>query len=73
MEAVEFIENKLEDSYNVDICNKTQCEIVKNGETFICGHGFDSVTTKKKEAVFIAVSDFAKLYNYEKHTYNINR
>jgi hypothetical protein len=63
MDAVEFIENKLKESYNVDIVNKNQCEIVKNGDKYICGHGFDTINHSKQEAVFIAVSNFAKLYN----------
>jgi hypothetical protein len=63
MDAVEFIENKLKESYNVDIVNKNQCEIVKNGDKYICGHGFDTINHSKQEAVFIAVSNFAKKYN----------
>jgi hypothetical protein len=66
MEAVEFIENKLKESYNVDIANKNQCEIVKNGDKYICGHGFETVSHSKQEAVFISVSNFAKLYNNNK-------
>jgi hypothetical protein len=63
MDAVEFIENKLKESYNVDIVNKNQCEIVKNGDKYICGHGFDTINHSKQEAVFIAVSNFAKMFN----------
>jgi hypothetical protein len=63
MESIKFIEHELEHSYSVDIVNKNQCEIVENGEKYICGYGFDTVNNSKIEAVFIAVSDFAKLYN----------
>jgi hypothetical protein len=66
MEAVDFIENDLKESYNVDIVNKNQCEIVKNGEEYISGYGFDTINNTKKEAVFIAVSNFARIYNENK-------
>jgi hypothetical protein len=64
MEAIEFIEklNKIEDcnKYDVSIClNKVKIDTTDK----------EIVWTKavtKKEAVFIAVSDFAKLYNEKK-------
>ena len=58
MEVVEAIENKLNDSFNVDIVNKNQCEIVRNGEEFICGAGFNTINHYKKEAVVEAINQF---------------
>lgn len=63
MEVAEKIENKLSESFNVDICNKNQCEIVKNGEEFICGYGFETVNHSKKKAVVQAIYQFLKYYN----------
>lgn len=66
MEVVETIENKLNDSFNVDIVNKNQCEIVRNGEEFICGAGFDTINHRKKEAVVDAINQFLIWYEQNK-------
>ncbi len=58
IESVEFIE-KL--GYDVVIAKKI-CGIWTGGTCHIAGKG----VFKKEEAVFIAVSDFAKLYNEKK-------
>lgn len=67
MEAVEFIEKQ---QYNVEI-RLNDCHVQSNdGEysessNYMINCSYDKVTTasSKKEAVFIAISDFAKLYN----------
>lgn len=66
MDVVEAIENKLNDSFNVDIVNKNQCEIVRNGEEFICGAGFDTINHRKKEAVVEAINQFLIWYEQNK-------
>ena len=66
MVVVEDIENKLNDSFNVDIVNKNQCEIVRNGEEFICGAGFDTINHHKKEAVVEAINQFLIWYEENK-------
>lgn len=58
MELINYIENKLPDSYNVDIVNKNQCEIVKNGHELISTGGFDKVNIDKKEAIIEAIDKF---------------
>lgn len=58
MEAVEFIENK---GYRVAI-QDTCCQVVDNDAFY----NEEVEASTKKEAVFIAVSDFAKLYNEKK-------
>ena len=63
MPVVEKIENDLKDSFNVDIVNNNQCEIVKNGSKFICGYGFETVYNSKIEAVYYSVVAFIKWYN----------
>jgi hypothetical protein len=57
MEAVEFVE-KL--NYNVNIFHQ-DCLIEKDNKFITVTHAIKNKT--KKEAVFTAVSDFAKLYN----------
>jgi len=54
MEAVEFIENK---GYDV-VTAKQSCGVWTGAKCHIDGKGIN-----KKEAVFTAISDFAKLYN----------
>lgn len=63
MPVVEKIENDLQDSFNVDIINKNQCEIVRNGNEFICGYGFETVNHSKIEAVYNSIVEFIKWYN----------
>jgi hypothetical protein len=57
MEAVEFIEKIDMSKFRVDICGKI-VKIDTSNEEIVW-----TSTTFKKEAVFIAVSDFAKRYN----------
>jgi hypothetical protein len=59
MEAVEFIE-RLSVHHMVET-NRSSC-VIYNGRNIITANYFKADKTKK-EAVFIAVSDFAKLYN----------
>lgn len=63
MPVVEKIENDLQDSFNVDIINKNQCEIVRNGNEFICGYGFETINHSKIEAVYNSIVEFIKWYN----------
>jgi hypothetical protein len=63
MELINYIENKLPDSYNVDIVNKNQCEIVKNGHELISTGGFDKVNISKKEAIIEVINKFLDKYN----------
>ena len=63
MPVVEKIENDLQDSFNVDIINKNQCEIVRNGNEFICGYGFETIYHSKIKAVYYSVVEFIKWYN----------
>jgi hypothetical protein len=60
MEAVDFIEKK---GYSIDI-HQNRAAIKDN---FACNDKFEEIIkvslSSKKEAVFIAVSDFAKFYN----------
>ena len=63
MLIVEKIENDLQDSFTVDIINKNQCEIVRNGNEFICGYGFETVYHSKIKAVYYSVVEFIKWYN----------
>ena len=59
MEAVEFIE-RLSVHHMVET-NRSSC-VIYNGKSIITANYFKADKTKT-EAVFIAVSDFAKLYN----------
>jgi len=61
-EAVEFIE-RLSVHHMVET-NRSSC-VIYNGKNIITANYFKADKTKK-EAVFIAVSDFAKLYNEKK-------
>jgi hypothetical protein len=54
MEAVEFIETK---GYDI-VISKQSCSIWVGGKCHVDGKGFN-----KTQAAFIAVSNFAKLYN----------
>lgn len=62
MSVVEKIENDLHDSFNVDIVNKNQCEIFRNGNEFIGGYGFETVYHSKIKAVYYSVVEFIKWY-----------
>lgn len=49
MEVVEAIENKLNDSFNVDIVNKNQCEIVLMDRNLFVVQGLIPLITIKKK------------------------
>lgn len=68
MEVVNKIENGLDtfDTFSVDIVNRNQCEIVKNGEDYICGFGFDTIHHSKKEAVIQTINQFLIWYGQNK-------
>ena len=60
--VVEKIENDLKDSFTIDIINKNQCEVIRNGDEFICGYGFETVNHLKIEAVYNSIVKFIKWY-----------